>query len=146
MSKITTAIVAPEATPAAPAAPAPTIVQPKPQAISLNGPAWTALNKMTALIRMGYMPTTVQTYPTTGHMNIELQLGNPDPSFTAAAEVEVDDAAALAEIQRNRDIRAAAEQIVKDQTRAAAQAAMAVKVAQHEAELAAMKAAAEALA
>lgn len=145
MSKITTSIVAPEATPAAPA-PVPTIAQPKPQSISLNGPAWTALNKMTALIRMGYMPTTVQTYPATGHMNIELQLGNPDPSFTAAAEVEVDDAAALAEIQRNRDIRAAAEQIVKDQTRAAAQAAMAVKVAEAEAHLKALKAAAEATA
>ena len=145
MTKVTTAIVAPEATLAAPAA-ASTIAQPKPQTISMSGPAWTTLNKMAALIRMGYVPTTIENYHATGGAHVVLVLGNPDPSFTAAAEAEVADAALLDEIQRNRDVQAAAEQLVKDRERAAAKAEMAVKVAAAEAALKALKAAAEATA
>lgn len=127
-------------TTAAPQAPA-TIAQPKPQTITMTGPTWTLFNKMTALIRMGYMPATVENYHSTGSTHIVLVLGNPDPSFTAAAEAEVADAAQLDEIQRNRDIQEAAAQLVKDRERAAAKAEMAVKVAAAEAALKALKAA-----
>jgi hypothetical protein len=144
--KVTTAIVAPDAAPAAPAAPAPTIVQPKPQTISMTGPTWSIFGKLTALVRMGYMPMTIENYPATVSTHIVLVLGNPDAAATAAAEAEVDDAAALAEIQRIRDIQTAADQLLKDRERAAAKAEMAVKVAEAEAHLKALKAAAEATA
>lgn len=143
MSKTTTAIVAPEAAPAAPAA---TIVQPKPDVMTLTGPAWTTMNKMAALIRMGYMPLSIESYHQTGHMHVGLQLGNPDPAFTEAANVDLAEAIQLAEIQRTRDIEAAAAELIREREKAARKAEMAVKVAAAEAALKALKAAAEATA
>jgi hypothetical protein len=143
MSKTTTAIVAPEAPAAAPVA---TITQPKPQTMTLIGPVFETTHKITALVRKGYMLMLVNTYPATGQLHAELQLGTPLPMYLEAADTDLAEAIEQAEIQRTRDIREAADQLVKERNRAAAQAAMAVKVAQHEAELAAMKAAAEALA
>lgn len=142
MSKTTTAIIAPEATPAA--APVPTITPPKPQTLTVIGPVFETMHKITAHVRNGYMLVLVNNYPATGQLHAELELGTPLPMYLEAAATDLTEAIELAEIQRTRDIREAADQLVKERNRAAAQAAMAVKVAQHEAELAAMKAAAAA--
>lgn len=144
MNKVTTAIVAPEAPATTPAAPAATIAQPKPDVMTLTGPAWTTMNKMAALIRMGYVPLSIEKYHATGHMHVGLQLGNPDPTFTEAAGVELAEAIQLAEIQRTRDIEKAADQLLKERDQAARKAEMAAKVATAEAALAALKAAAAA--
>lgn len=132
-------------TTAAPQAPA-IIAQPKPNELTLIGPAWTTMNKMAALIRMGYVPLSIESYHQTGHMHVGLQLGNPDPAFTEAANVDLAEAIQLAEIQRTRDIEKAADQLVKEREQAARKAEMAVKVAAAEAALKALKAAAEATA
>lgn len=142
-SKITTAIVAPEAPAAAPVA---TITQPKPQTMTLIGPVFETMNKVTAFVRKGYMLTLVNTYPATGQLHAALELGTPNPMYLEAADADLAEAIEQAEHQRTRDIEHAAAQLVREREQAARKAAMAAKVAQHEAELAAMKAAAEAMA
>jgi len=144
MSKTTTAIVTPEAPEAL--APVPTITQPKPQTMTLIGPVFETMNKVTAFVRKGYMLTLVNTYPATGQLHAALELGTPNAMYLEAADADLAEAIEQAEHQRTRDIEHAAAQLVREREQAARKAAMAVKVAQHEAELAAMKAAAEAMA
>ncbi|MBB6135987.1 hypothetical protein HD842_004164 [Massilia aurea] len=147
MSKVTTAIVAPEApAPTSAAAPVPTVTPQKPQTMTLIGPIFETMQKITAMVRKGYMLTLVQTFPATGQLHAALELGTPNPMYLEAADADLADAIEQAEFQRTRDIEAAAAQLVREREQAARRAAMAVKVAQHEAELAAMKAAAEAMA
>jgi hypothetical protein len=118
------------------------VVTPKPQALALTGPMMTVMHKMTALIRKGYMPLTIEYFPASGHMHVTLEIGNPDPAFTEAAETDLAEAMQREEFQRQRDIEAAAEQLVKDRERAARKAEMDAKVSEAEAALAALKAAA----
>jgi len=139
MSKTTTAIIAPEATPAA--APVPTITPPKPQTMTLIGPVFETMHKITAHVRNGYMLMLVNNYPATGQLHAELELGTPLPMYLEAADADLAEAMQQAEIQRTRDIEAAAAELIREREKAARKAEMAVKVAAAEAALKALKAA-----
>ena len=145
MTKVTTAIVAPEAAPA----PTPTrnIHQPKPETLKLIGPTVPTLARAAVHIRSGYVfsPDVVpEVFGAAGMIGVTLVLGSPEQYAIEAAEQESAEAMAIQEGQRQRDIQEAAEQMLKDRARAAARAVIDKQVAEAEANLKALKAAAEA--
>jgi hypothetical protein len=140
MTKVTTAIVAPEAAPA----PARTIHQPKPETLKLIGATVPTLAKAAVHIRNGYIfsPDVVpEVFGAAGMIGVTLVLGSPEQYAIEEAAQESAEAMAAQERQRQRDIQEAAAQLVADNERAAVKAAAAVKVATAEAALAAAKAA-----
>jgi hypothetical protein len=146
MTKVTTAIVVPEAP-----APAPTrtIHQPKPETLKLIGATVPTLAKATVHIRNGYIfsPDLVpEVFGAAGMIGVTLVLGSPEQYAIEAAEQESAEAMAIQEGQRQRDIQEAAEQMLKDRARASARAVIDKQVAEAEANLKALKAAAEATA
>ena len=145
MTKVTTAIVAPEA----PAAPTPTrtIHQPKPETLKLIGATVPTLAKAAVHIRNGYIfsPDVVpEVFGAAGMIGVTLVLGSPEQYAIEEAAQESAEAMAAQDRQRQRDIQEAAAQLVADNERAARKREMDKQVAVAEANLKALKAAAEA--
>jgi D-alanyl-D-alanine carboxypeptidase len=100
----------------------------KPYAVTINEHSSTAFAQAAALIRLGYTfteaPPTV--YETNGQASISLVLGTPDEHAVKAAEATMNTYAQLAEAARQREIEAAAKQMIaaiqRDEAKAAVQA------------------------
>lgn len=141
-----TEIAAPEAAPTS-TTPIRTIHQPKPETLKLIGPTVPTLAKAAVHIRNGYIfsPDLVpEVFGAAGMIGVTLVLGSPEQYAIEAAEQESAEAMAVQERQRQRDIQEAAAQLVADNERAARKREMDKQVAAAEANLKALKAAAEA--
>lgn len=134
-----------QATPAVTTTVAPEL---KPQSIRLLGPVLQVLEQVAVHIRNGYVPDIelpVDLFGGSGNLGLYLKLGNPEARFVEAAKVATEEAMMRQQAQHERDIIQAAEQLIADRERAAARAAMEAQIAEHEATLKAMRAAAAAV-
>jgi hypothetical protein len=122
----------------------PALFKAKPQLLTITDPTLTAIHKMTALIRDGYIPINIEMYGATGMVNVTLELGNPAPELVDAANADIQVALARQEHQRLADIEEAAARLVAERERAERKAEMAAKVAEAAATLATLQAAAAA--
>lgn len=135
-------------TPAAPAVTTTVAPELKPQSLRLIGPVLQVLEQMAAHIRNGYTPDTdlpVDLFGGSGSFGLYLKLGDPQVQFIEAAKVATQEALVRQQAERQREIEDAAAQLVADRERAAARAVMEVQIAEHEATLKAMRAAAAAV-
>jgi hypothetical protein len=152
MTRVTTAIVAPEATQAAPAAPealAATVIDMtmQPRTVLLSGMTYNVFPQSVVLARLGYvfdpsMPPMV--YADSQMTIMQMMLGTPDEFAVRNANEAITDAVAAEERNFAQAVADAAAQMIRDREQAERKAAMAVKVAEAEANLKALKAAAEA--
>ena len=126
---------------AATATPPAVAEQTKPGNLTLMGPTITTLAKAAALIREGYVPSLtdpLDVFGVTGQISIHLELGDPRPEFIDGAKADMAEALVL---EGNRhQLEIAARRLVKEQERAEKQAALAAKIAEHEASLRALQA------
>lgn len=134
---MTTAVVEPTAS-------APAVVSDKPQTVQITDTATRAIHKMTALIRSGYLPASIDVWNATGMMTVTLLQGDPDAAMVEAAYVDVQTARELEEHQRQQEIERAAAQLVADREKAARKAAVEAEIAASEKALATLRAAAAA--
>lgn len=121
--------------------------KPKPSIVVVTGPVIQAMQTVSQLVRMGYVPDAnlpLDFFGSTGAMSVTLLLGSPDADAIAAASQIIDDAREMEVAQYANDVAkeaarqlAAAEQVKRDAQRAALIAAHAVAVAKLEADLAA---------
>lgn len=125
-------------------APAPVAVSEKPQTVQITETAIRTIHKMSALIRSGYIPESIDVWNATGMMSVTLHLGNPDAAMVEAAYIDVQTARELEEHQRQQEILAAAAQLVADREKAARKAEVEAEIAAQEKALAALRAAAAA--
>jgi hypothetical protein len=116
----------------------------KPIMLTITDPTMTAIHKVTALIRDGYIPVSIEIYGATGIMNAVLELGNPDPALVDAANADIAVALERQEHQRMADIEEAAKRLVAERERAERKAVIDAQVAEAAANLAALQAAAAA--
>lgn len=135
-------------TPPAPAVTTTIAPELKPQSLRLIGPVLQVLEQMAAHIRSGYVPDIelpVDLFGGSGALGLYLKLGDPQAQFIEAAKVATQEALVRQQAERQREIEDAAAQLVADRERAAARAVMEVQIAEQEATLKAMRAAAAAV-
>jgi dipeptidase len=115
-----------------------------PQFVEFTEPTLTAIHKLTALIRSGYIPLDIVSYGPAWGMTVTLTLGDPDKAIVEAAAVDIETARAKQAYDREKEIAAAAERLVQERDRAAREAAKQAEIKAAEAALAALKKAAAA--
>jgi hypothetical protein len=135
-------------TPAAPAVTTNVPAEQKPQTLELVGPIPSVLAQLCAHVRSGFtldMDAYMHLFGGNGNIALILKQGDPDLQFVQAAKLAAQEALERQQAQHERDIEERAAQLVADRERAAARAAMEVQIAEHEATLKAMRAAAAAV-
>jgi hypothetical protein len=122
-------------------------IQPRPDTIVISEMTHVAFAVAAHLMRCGYIisPHTMpEVFQTTGQATLTLVRGNPDAHAVALAEAAEAHAIALQQVAFEREVEAAAKQMVEAQQREAKQAAIAAEIAAQRASLQALEAAAQA--
>jgi len=128
-------------------APAPTKPTPKPTSLYLIGITGNVLAQAAAHIRAGYtfdLNAPIDVFAAAGTLGFTLKLGDPEAQFVEAAKTATEEAYAIEQVQQARAIEEAAARLVADRDRAAVKAQLDAKIAEQEAALKALKAAAAA--
>lgn len=129
---------APAAKPAVKPAAAPLTSQPRPDTIIISDYTHVCFAVAAQLIRCGYIVsanTMPEVYQSTGQSTLTLVRGNPDAHAVALAEAAENHAVALQQVAFEREVEAAAKQMVEAQQREAKQAAIAAEIAAQRAAL-----------
>ena len=121
---------------------APTAPAQKPYSVSVFGPTTLALQEAAVFIRAGYTPcidTPVRIFAAAGTISITLHLGSPAQDFVDAAARTTADAVALEKARYDNDVRQAAERMIANNARVAADAKRAAFLAEQKAALLALE-------
>ena len=138
------------AAPAAPVAEAvsPAAVAARPHTIRFTEPTHVAFAIAAVHIRNGYRfsaDIAPEVYPSQGQSSIVLELGHPDQHAVAAAEATTALAVERQQAEFERQVEAAARQMVEDAARKAKQEQLAAEIAESKKALRALEAAAQAV-
>jgi hypothetical protein len=140
-------VPAPATKPAAKAAAAPQASQPRPDTIVISEMTHVAFAVAAQLIRVGYIhsPFTMpEVFQSTGQATLTMIRGNVDAHAVSLAEAAEAHAVALQQVAFEREVEAAAKQMVEAQQREAKQAAIAAEIAAQRASLQKLEQAAQA--
>jgi glycine/serine hydroxymethyltransferase len=122
-------------------------VQPKPYSINVVGHCSVAFAQAAVHIRQGYIFSpdhTPEIYVQNGQTNLLLVLGTPEQHAIAAAEATTAEALEFQRVAYQREVEAAARQLLEDQKREEKQRAFAAEITEQKKALRKLEAAAQA--